>query len=298
MKKYYVILLAFMSFGIISCEKEVNFNLPQSVSEKIVVEGTIEKGSVPFVLLTKSIGFFSKIDLSSLEEAFIHGADVKVSDGTRTVTLKEYSIDTLGNIFSFYSVDTANPIDFSFIGVEGKAYSLTINYDGKEYTSTTTIPRVKPIDSMWAEALPDADDSLADYRTLFVQYTDPDTLGNCVRIYTSTNSEPFYTDRFSVQEDAIINGTSVKIQVTKGLRPMDTVTFSETYGLFKVGDTVRLKWSMIDRTTFDFWRTLEFSVGTAGNPFSTPIKVGSNISNGALGIWGGYSPSFSTLIID
>ncbi|MCY1535045.1 hypothetical protein D9M68_704340 [compost metagenome] len=78
---------------------------------------------------------------------------------------------------------------------------------------------------------------------------------------------------------------------------MDTFNFM-TYSYFERGDTVTVKWSAIDRTTYTFWQTLEFSIGTTGNPFSTPIKVGSNVSNGALGIWAGYSSAYKTLIIN
>ena len=49
--------------------------------------------------------------------------------------------------------------------------------------------------------------------------------------------------------------------------------------------------------SFDFWRTLEFSYQSTGNPFSTPTKVMSNVSNGALGAFCGYSVQLRTLIV-
>jgi hypothetical protein len=42
---------------------------------------------------------------------------------------------------------------------------------------------------------------------------------------------------------------------------------------------------------------MEFSYASVGNPFSTPTKVMSNISNGALGYFGGYASQYRTLII-
>jgi hypothetical protein len=42
---------------------------------------------------------------------------------------------------------------------------------------------------------------------------------------------------------------------------------------------------------------MEYSYSAIGNPFSTPIKVLGNISNGALGYFGGYGSQYHTLII-
>jgi hypothetical protein len=67
--------------------------------------------------------------------------------------------------------------------------------------------------------------------------------------------------------------------------------------LFNRGDTVTFKLSNIDKATFDFWRTMEFSYNSVGNPFSTPTKVLSNVSNDALGYFGGYATQYRTLII-
>ena len=53
----------------------------------------------------------------------------------------------------------------------------------------------------------------------------------------------------------------------------------------------------INKETYDFWRTMEFSYANIGNPFGSPTKVLSNISNGALGYFGGYAPQFRTIII-
>ncbi|RQO30728.1 DUF4249 domain-containing protein [Taibaiella sp. KBW10] len=298
MKRYLAIVTVCIGslVGLISCEKEVNFNLPTDISEKVVVEGSIEVGQPPFVLLTKSLGFFSKIDLGNLQNSFLHAAVIKVTDGSRTIQLREYTIDTLSNTYSFYTVDTANPADLTFLGLETKTYKLSIDYQGKSYEATTTIPKVKALDSIWAEVLPQPITNEPDYRVLKGKYTDPDTLGNCVRIFTNRNDNGYLTDRFSTYNDDIVNGTTVDLDISNGISPMDTFNF-ETYRYFKRGDKVTVKWSAIDKATYTFWQTLEFSVGTTGNPFSTPIKVGSNISNGALGAWAGYSSSYKTLTI-
>lgn len=282
---------------LLSCEKEVNFDLGTS-AEKVVVEGTIETGLPPYVFLTKSIGFFSKVDLNTLGNSFIHGAKITVSEGTYSFVLREYQVNNSGVTFSFYTVDSSDLNALAFTGQAGKSYHLNIEYNGKSYTSTTTIPMPKALDSLWAEA-PKPEEMPEHYPNsmlLFARYTDPDTLGNRVRYFTKRNSEAFLSPYYSVYDDAIINGTRVDIQLSAGFNRMDTINL-ETFGYFYKGDTVVVKWSSIDLQVFDFWRTLEFSYGSTGNPFSSPVKVTSNISNGALGVWAGYGNTYDTLII-
>ena len=49
----------------LSCEKEVDINL-NTGEPKLVVDGQIETGGPPIVIISKSIGYFSKIDLSTM----------------------------------------------------------------------------------------------------------------------------------------------------------------------------------------------------------------------------------------
>ena len=69
------------------------------------------------------------------------------------------------------------------------------------------------------------------------------------------------------------------------------------YNFFFRGDTVDFKLSNIDKATYDFWRTWESAYSSVGNPFSSPTKVLGNISNNALGYFGGYASQYRRLII-
>src|SRR5690554_2428154 len=124
MKKV-ILFLACLSLCIWSCEKEVEFNLEDS-EPKLVVQGSIEEGLPPIVILTKSLGFFSKIDLSSLENSFLHGAEITVSDDQNTVVLKEYEIRNNGFSYFIYSVDSSDINAMNFLGTFGKEYHLNI----------------------------------------------------------------------------------------------------------------------------------------------------------------------------
>jgi hypothetical protein len=42
---------------------------------------------------------------------------------------------------------------------------------------------------------------------------------------------------------------------------------------------------------------MEYTYASVGNPFASPVKVLSNISNNALGYFGGYASQYRTIII-
>lgn len=287
--------IAILLLWLASCEKEVHINL-SGEPPRLVVEGQIETGLPPYVTLTNTVSFFSTIDLSTLQNAFIHGANITVSDGSQTVTLKEYSVDTgAASKFFFYSVDTT--VGNFMVGQVNKYYTLTINYNGQTYTSTTKIPFPKAVDTMWYDKPEFNDPKLLDSaKELFVNYSDPDTIGNYVRYFTSRNGDLFYPGP-SIYSDQVINGTTVKqIGILAGFNPEVNLN-TDSMRYFYPGDTVTLKWCMIDKGVYTFWNTYQFAQQSTGNPFASPINVTSNISNGALGVWAGYASTFRTLVI-
>lgn len=275
----------------------MNLNSGES---KLVVEGQIESGGYPFVVLTKSIGYFSKIDLNTLQNSVVHDAVVKVSDGVKTIRLKEYSIDTGfngANQFSFYSIDTADASSMSFKGEPEKYYTLTVEAEGNAYTSVTKIPAVKGVDSVWFKK-PAGEVKVEAAVLMYVRYEDPDTLGNYVRYFTKRNSEMFLTSFNSTYDDQIINGTILdSLILTAGFSRSREQPNFDSIGYFFLGDTVTLKWCAIDKASFQFFSTLEYATGSVGNPFSSPVNVTSNIQGGALGAWVGYGVQEVTKII-
>ena len=288
-------LLAAAVVFLIGCEKKVDFKLHDQ-PDKLVVEGIIENDQPPVVVLSKSIGYFSTISADMLTQSFVHGADVTVSNGSLTHKLKEYS-RALGNGVSlyYYSIDSLN-LSTSFVGQLNHQYSLKINSEGKEYTATTTIPNLtKKIDSVWWKKPPVTSGSDTNKVIVMVKATDAPGYGDYVRYYTKTNREPFYPPLNSTFDDYFIDGTTYELQVDKGVDRNLSISYDDVY--FKRGDTVGLKLSNIDKATYDFWRTMEFSYSSVGDPFSTPTKVLSNIKGDALGYFGGYASQYRTIII-
>lgn len=289
----YVFFLLIASLILTSCEKGVTFDLEES-SPKIVVDASIETNQPPIVILSKSMNFFDQITPDILANSFVRNADVYVSNGTFTHKLKEYTVPlATGYTFYFYSIDSSN-LATAFVGQTNTPYSLRIVAEGKEYVASTKIPAItRRIDSLFYKQAPGSNDT--NKVALMVRATDQAGYGDYIRYFTKRNREQFYPAFNSVYDDQIIDGATYEIEVERGVDR--TQDLPDDYTLFDKGDTVTLKLSQIDKATYDFWRTMEFSYGSIGNPFASPTKVLSNVSNGALGYFGGYAPQFRTVII-
>lgn len=278
---------------LVSCEKELDIK-PNYAGEVLVVDASIENGQAPRVVLSRSFAYFSTLSVADLENAFVSGAVVTLNDGTVTQQLKEYSFPFGSGNIIFYSTDTALGTS-QMVGKLNTAYSLSIESGGKTYTANTTIPGIaRTLDSIWWKPAPANEDT--NKVVLFARVSDPKGLGNYIRYYTSRNDSAFLPGLNSVYDDAIIDGTTYDIQVDRGVDRNQELDIDE-YGYFMRGDTVEAKLSNIDKATYDFWRTWEQNQSNLGNPFGVPVKVLGNISNGALGYFGGYAPTIKKIII-
>lgn len=287
-----LILLFTAAIFLSSCEKNIKFNL-KNADDVLVVDGQIENGEPPRIVLSKSMDYFGKINPQILANSFVHNAVITVSNGTRTNQLKEFAVPLGGTYIGYYySIDSTNPATI-FVGEFNKTYSLKIITDGKEYTSTTTIPLLtKYPDSLWFKVAPQNPDT--NKRILMARVTDPPGLGNYVRYFTKTDSAVFLPGFNSVFNDEVVENTTYQGQVDPGVDRNNPPERGENF--FFKGDTVTFKLSNIDKATYKFWSTWEFEQQSIGNPFSQPGKVIGNISNGALGAFCGYANWFGTVI--
>jgi hypothetical protein len=275
------------------CEKTIKFE-PKNASPLLVVDATIESGQPPLVILSRSLNYFNKITPEILAGSFVRNADVFISNGTITHKLKEYAYPNVtGYTLYYYTIDSAN-LGTAIIGQFNANYQLRIVADNQEYTATTSIPLLaKTIDSLWWKPAPDNPDTTK--VVLMSRVTDPPGFGNYIRYFTKTNDSLFLPGLASVYDDQVIDGTTYELQVEQGVDRNQKIDF-ENYSFFKRGDTVTVKFTNIDKATYDFWRTMEFSYQSIGNPFSTPTKVLGNVK-GALGYFGGYAVQYKSLII-
>lgn len=292
------ILMSFLFYT--SCETEF---IPENINSEpeLVVEGYIELGEdalPPYVILTRSRPFFNTIDSTQLNEIFVRGAEVTISNNGQTVRLTEFCLndlpllvrkqvaDQLGLDPDSLSTNICAYIDIQtqIIPKEGQSYSLSVKAGTNSVSAVTTIPAYIPLDTLWWKEAPGKpSDTLLQ---LMTRINDPAGIKNFYRYFCSINGGEFNTPFNSVNDDALIDGKKFEFRL---IRPNERgQDFDQsTFGLFKIGDSVAIKWSAIDETHFNFWNTLEFNKGNQG-PFSTYTTINSNIKGG-LGNWGGYN---------
>ncbi len=130
MRKCYLVILTVL---LLACQR---VETPRSPI--LVVEGWIESGGAPMVLLSESVPVLENQEISprQLLDNVAKWAKVTVSDGTRTEIL----------------TGMANPDYFppyvytsgTMKGEVGKTYTLTVEYKDYKATATTTIPAPQP----------------------------------------------------------------------------------------------------------------------------------------------------------
>ena len=294
MKFLALCLLLFQITFLVSCEKNINFDL-KDAGKVLVVNAEIENDNPPKVVLTKSFSYFDTLNIALLTNSFVHDADVFVSNGTLTHKLKEYSYQLFPGYYGYYYGIDSSMLSTAFLGELNTSYSLKIISEGKEYLSNASIPAINTApDSIWFKPAPQNPDT--NKRILYLKATDPPGLGNYVRYFTKVNDGPFLPGENSVADDQVIDGTTYTIILPPGIDRNNPPDRDENY--FKRGDTVTLKFCNIDRATYRFWSTWEFAYQSIGNPFSQPNTVIGNISNGALGVFSGYGAVFVTAIAE
>lgn len=313
MKKVLIGLLAIVFlFG---CTKEVDIEIP-GYKEQIVIDGSIETGMPPIVLISKSKDIFSPTNLDAFLNGFVSGATVIISNGTFTDTLEELCSDNLppgteeiaSNLLGIPVSELANnPIcaytsfNSEIWGEVGKTYQLTVQFDGKEYQATTEIKPTTALDALYWKP----EDNLTNHGFSWAKLSDPAGQYDAYRwqvkrINSGMNGQPIdpvFTPTFNpVFDDDFFDGLTFDFFYENPMVWDDPNVPDEYKGFYALGDTVVVKLSKMDRTTFEFLEKKYNQIYSAGNPFSTPINIPTNFSNGALGIWAGYSPWYDTLI--
>ncbi len=303
-----ILFLVFLATFFTACEKEIT---PENVAfePKLVVEGYVSYvDAQPFpmptyVILTKSVDFFSKIDSTTFSGIFERKADVRVSDGISEVRLRELCSDELtpdqlalarqflGNALPKQKFCVYLDTTLTMSGVQGRKYDLKIvTQEGKIVTASATVPQLVALDSVWYRNVPDPNST--DLKEMMGRLSDPVNSKNNYHYLTQRNQKPFNAG--ALFDDAIINGTQVAFPLQRASEKDEENDF-RTFGYFSKGDTVQVQWKCLDRAQFQFWQTQRASVSGNG-PFSTFVRIKSNVQ-GALGVWGASSSKIYTKII-
>ncbi len=307
-----LIIVLFCSLVLFSCRKEVEVDVPE-IEQQYVVEGRIEQGRPPLVLLTRTQPYFSETDRSAYEERFVHGAKITVSNDQKRVQLHEICSsevpDSLLGTFagvSGLSPETLQEIDLciystqALIGIPGERYELRIEVGDKRIRSSTGIPHPVSLDSAWFELYGEEEEKGFSWGSI----DDPDTLGNAYRwsakrIQEGKDGEPvdhsYIAPIGSVLDDRFFNGERFEMNYPRGQTPAEREPGEEETILYEVGDTIAVKFVSIEQDVFRFYRTFEEAQLSTGSPFAQPTAIKSNV-DGALGVWAGFGVSRDTIV--
>ena len=310
--RYIIILL--VGLLLVSCEKEVKLELPE-FTQKIVVDGRIETGLPPIVVLTRSQDLYAPTDINALQNNFVKNAVITVDNGTTSVVLDEICTSDLPpelipvvaellgvseEALSMINFCAYSTFDNTIFGEEGKTYDLKIEVENQVFTSKTTIVQPPVIDSVYFKLNGTHEqhgygwllinDNPALYNTYYLQ------MNRIHNSYPGGEPDGRFLSAFSpVFDDEFFNGLKFDFGFANIGSYKDDSVPQQYRGYFKTGDTVVIKVSALDLEAFNFMKVKYIQDSNGGNPFAAPANAPSNISGGALGVWAGYSPIFDTL---
>jgi hypothetical protein len=314
---------------LVGCEKDITIDLPQAET-KIVVQGSIEPGQPPIVILTYSSGYFDPADLNAIANSYVQDATVKMIHGTDTIPLDMYCTASLTpeqlllasqllglppEAVVALNICLYTALTPQAFGVAGETYSLLVDKDEHHLHAVTKVNFPIPLDSLWF-ASPSGNplDSLG---FIYGNMTDPDSLGNAYRwaakrishypqwitkdIYLRGQQKDlvFTNPLPSVFDDEFFNGLTFEFSYYRGQIPFSDKfdDRKEERGFYKRGDTVVVRGCSIDMNVYKFFKSYEDQLANQGSPFALPSNVKSNVQGG-LGVWAGYGAYYDTLVCE
>lgn len=261
----YKIIVILTSLTICSCTEKIDLNLDEGATH-IVIEAAISN-SIRNQIVRISI---SSAYYDSLPVQPVSGAIVTVSDSS--------------NIYSLVEIQSGiYASSFSFGGIPGQEYYLTVQANGELYEASSVMPRVPSIDSI--QFTVDEEDSQLFHIGLFAQ--ENPLPGDFYfwgvfkdQIYQTTN-----LTMLSFASDELINGSYINGNNVQSVSA-------------KPGNRISLQMANIQKDYFNYCTSvLQETIYNDGIFEAAPANIKGNISNGALGFFFTYSEAFETRLI-
>ena len=249
---------------------------PEPADEHIVVDGWIEDGGFPVVMLTSSLPVWENTwSAEDLRSHVLTLATVTVSDGENSVVLTGMKND---NYFPPYIYTTSH-----LRGEAGKTYSLEVKYGRTVVSAVTTIPSPQPLLEVRSELQGDG-------YMVYCRFTRQP--GSYYAFFSRREGkDKMYLPSFMtlVDGDATAGGAEYDVSVMRGF-DINAPEHHEDY--YELGDQVSVRFCTMDRDSYEFWKGYEESWIMSHNPFF-PVTSGvhSNITGG-YGLWAGYGATY------
>jgi hypothetical protein len=231
-----------------ACKEKIDIEL-KSTYVRLVVEGEISNEAKRHTIkITETSNYFS-----NEPQPKVSGAIVTINDGSNTVTLTETSP-------GIYQTDS------TYQGEIGKIYTLNIMYNGEEYTSSSMLKSVAPIDSISFGK----DPFFPEQNTVNLWAQEPASTGDYYLwlYYVNGKLESDTLKEVMYASDEMVNGSYMN---GFPIYMMDNTV---------QGDTITLEMKSINKEYYDFMNAFFSEVYGAGSPFSgPPSNVKGNIKN-------------------
>lgn len=237
----YSILFAVTLFTCIfvSCTKTINVNL-NDADPQLIIEGKVLDGPGPyFVKLSKSVNFNESNNFPP-----ISGAIISITDQTA-----QHSDELTETAPGTYATN-------SLVGVPGHIYQLSVNVEGKNYSSTSQMPQRVALDSVTFQQL-----NIFGDESIFAvsNFKDPVNVKNYYTFVEYINGKQ-YTKATFVFDDRLSDGRQIAQEL-----------FTDS-AYIQRGDTVVLQMNGVDKGVYHYFNTLLMAgdpqAGTPANPVS------------------------------
>ncbi len=275
--------------GLVLLSQSCDDGFMSSYRDELIVEGWIDDGGFPVVIVTHSLPVRSKeeaIKVSQISQFMEMGAKVTVSDGDSSVILTG-KLDQ--GYYPPYIYTTSR-----LRGKAGKSYTLTVQTKDRFLTANTTIPLNGPVvDSVVCRKM-DGNDTLC-FVILYLKNVPDRREYYKIFLQDGPALAQFRSSYLGVIDDTIAD-SSMRIPLMRTVRD-DFKEDKRRY--FNTDSLLSIKVSTMDSVSYSFWKL--FSNNTISNYFS--FLMSSSTSNlptnidGGMGYWCGYNSYISTFTV-
>ncbi len=253
-----------------SCDKVIDLKLNNSTPQT-VIEGTVsnEAGGAK-VSISRSQNFYDETSFTG-----ISGAQV--------------TVDVDGTVYNFDPTAAGVYQNSTLIGIPGHTYHLIVKLNDKTYTSTSTMPQIVKLDSIYV-----VDDEFGTnkdktkLRVATVKYQDPANQQNYYRFieYIDGRKEK----SLFVDDDEFTNGQTVNSRLNFNNDNDDPAREIRT------GKQLMIEMECIDAAVYKYFFSLNSNSTGSGNS-AAPSNPTSNITGGALGYFSAYPITRKTITV-
>ncbi|HNP18684.1 MAG TPA: DUF4249 domain-containing protein [Fulvivirga sp.] len=266
--RYIFILLSVLLF---SCEDVIVLDLNDG-DPRLVIEGYVTDQPGPYTVKISKTAKFYDDNIFPPQS----GASVVITDDQ-------------GNEDILTEVSTGVYQTSTLQGERGVTYTLSVDYEGQNYTAISKMPEQQILlDSITSEY---EENSFFNDEGYYVRahFNDPAGVANYYRFNVLVNGEVYVFDfDGEEQEDDFFYLWSDKFSDGN----LNDYDFPHT---LEVGDSVYIEMYNLERSTYDYYRTVADVINGGGVAPSNPL---SNFGDTALGYFGAFSITSNYVIVD